>query len=225
MHPITTAIFDMDGLIIDSEPLWQEAQIACFRPLGVPIDRDLCRQSAGKRLDEVIADWHRQFGWNGPGVAAMHDEVLDAVTRLIVERGEPLPGVIEAMETLSAQGIRMAIASSSPPALIDAVVGKLALQHRLALTHSGALEARGKPDPAVFLTTARKLGVAPDQCVVFEDAPAGIEAARRAGMRVIAVPSVFSPDDPGILQADRVLETMVDFRPDMLGLPPEVATG
>jgi len=223
MQPITTAIFDMDGLIIDSEPLWQEAQIDCFRPLGVPIDRELCRQSAGKRLDEVIAGWHERFGWDGPDVGEMHDAVLEAVTRLIIERGEALPGVTETMETLGNLGIRMAIASSSPPALIKAVVRKLALERHLELTHSGALETRGKPDPAVFLSTARKLGAVPGQCVVFEDAPSGIEAAGRAGMHVIAVPSVFAPDDPGIRVADRVLHTLTDFRPEMIDLPPKAA--
>jgi mannitol-1-/sugar-/sorbitol-6-/2-deoxyglucose-6-phosphatase len=224
MPPIIAAIFDMDGLIIDSEPLWQEAEIACFRPLGVPVDRDLCRQSAGKRLDEVIADWHERFGWDGPGIAEMHDAVLEAVTRLIIERGEALPGVLETMQDLAGQGIRMAIASSSPPELIEAVVKKLALEQCLDLTHSGTLETRGKPDPAVFLTTARKLGVEPRQCVVFEDAPTGIEAARRAGMHVIAVPSVFEINDPGILAADRVLATLADFRLNMIGLSQTVPT-
>ncbi|QOC23825.1 HAD-IA family hydrolase [Wenzhouxiangella sp. AB-CW3] len=213
---IQAAIFDMDGLLIDSEPLWQEAEIACFRPLGVPIDRDLCRQSAGKRLDEVINDWHQRFGWQGPSPDDMHDAVLAEVTRLIMQRGQALPGVHDTMTCLAKAGLRMAIASSSPPALIDAVVGKLSLEEFMDLTHSGALEARGKPDPAAFLTTARKLGVNPGHCVVFEDAPAGIEAAQRAGMQVIAVPSVFTPDDPGIRRANRVLTTLEDFHPEML---------
>ncbi len=218
MSRITTAIFDMDGLIIDSEPLWQDAEMACFRPLGVPVDRELCRQSAGKRLDEVIADWHERFGWEGPGIAEMHDAVLDEVTRLILEHGEALPGVLETMDRLADHGIRMAIASSSPPSLIDAVVDKLDLHDRMELTHSGALEACGKPDPAVFLSTARQLRVDPLQCVVFEDAPSGIEAARRAGMMVIAVPSVFSLDDPGIRAADQVLASLSDFSLDLIGL-------
>jgi mannitol-1-/sugar-/sorbitol-6-/2-deoxyglucose-6-phosphatase len=221
----SAVIFDMDGLLIDSEPLWQEAEIACFRPLGVPVDRELCRQSAGKRLDEVIADWYQRFGWQGPSLEDMHDAVLGEVTRLILARGQALPGVHDTMACLAEAGLRMAIASSSPPALINAVVDRLSLAPWLELTHSGTLEARGKPDPAVFLGTAQRLGVPPGQCVVFEDAPAGIEAARRAGMQVIAVPSVFAPDDPGIRLADRVLTTLRDFRPEMLGLPGKVATG
>lgn len=219
------AIFDMDGLLIDSEPLWQEAEMTCFRPLGVPVDRELCRQSAGKRLDEVIADWYRRFGWQGPGLEQMHDAVLAEVTRLILAHGRALPGVYDTMDALAAAGMRMAIASSSPPALIDAVVDRLALAPWLEFTHSGAREARGKPDPAVFLTTARRLGVAPSQCIVFEDAPAGVEAARRAGMPVIAVPSVFGLDHPGIRSADRVLASLADFRPEMLDLPGKAATG
>ncbi|PKL95994.1 MAG: haloacid dehalogenase, partial [Gammaproteobacteria bacterium HGW-Gammaproteobacteria-8] len=101
--------------------------------------------------------------------------------------------------------------SSSPPPLIDAVVRKLELGKFLSLTHSGIHEARSKPDPAVFLSTAARLGAAPERCLVFEDAPAGVAAGKAAGMTVIAVPSVFPADHPGIVAADRVLQQLEDF--------------
>ena len=211
MPKIAAAIFDMDGLLIDSEPLWQDAELACFLPLGVPVTRDLCRESAGRRIDEVVRLWHQRFGWDGPTVEEMVERVLETVTELILERAEPLPGVLDTMTTLHARGIPMAIASSSPPALIEAVVGALKIDDYLELTHSGVHEERGKPDPAVFLSTARKLGVAPHCCLVFEDAPAGVTAARRAGMRVVAVPSVFDPSDPAFGQADQVLRSLQEF--------------
>jgi len=211
MTQLAAAIFDMDGLLIDSEPLWQDAELACFLPLGVPVTRALCRETAGRRIDEVVRLWHERFGWDGPGVDEMVQRVLAEVTRLIVARSEALPGVYAAMDALREIDIPMAIASSSPPELIDAVVDKLKLAPYLQLTHSGIHEERGKPDPAVFLTTARKLGVAPEHCLVFEDAPAGVTAARRAGMRVIAVPSVFDPADPAFQQADQVLGSLEEF--------------
>ncbi len=212
MSQIGAAIFDMDGLLIDSEPFWQDAELACFRPLGVPITREICRESAGRRIDEVVRLWHDRFGWDGPSCEDMVERVLAEVTRLIMERCEALPGVHDTMNALKERGIPMAIASSSPPALIEAVVEKLALRQYLQLTHSGIHEKHSKPDPAVFLTTARKLGAAPENCLVFEDAPAGVTAAHDAGMRVVAVPSVFDPTDPAFKQADQVLESLREFK-------------
>lgn len=216
MRAFDAAIFDMDGLLIDSEPLWQEAEINCLRPLGVPLTAELCKASAGKRLDEVLAGWHAQFGWNGPSLAEMHQRVLAEVTRLMMARGAPLPGVHRQMRALRQAGLRLAIASSSPPELIKAVVDKLALAELLELTHSGTFEARGKPDPAVFLTTAQRLGVAPERCLVFEDAPAGVLAGHRAGMHVIAVPSVFEKTDPGFRYARQVIDSLEEFSLGML---------
>lgn len=205
------AIFDMDGLLIDSEPLWQDAEIAVYAPWDVPVTRDLCRATAGRRIDEVLTLWHERFDWRGPPVDEMVERVLAEVTQRIMDRGAALPGVHETMDSLKRAGLRLAIASSSPPPLIEAVVAKLGLADYLDLTHSGIFEPRGKPDPAVFLTAAEKLGVEPQRCLVFEDAPAGIAAGKAAGMTVIAVPSVFEPDDPGIQAADRVLRSLLDF--------------
>ncbi len=212
MSRFRAAIFDMDGLLIDSEPLWQEAEINCFTPLGVPITRDICRATAGQRLDEVIALWHQRYGWDGPNQAEMVERVLSEVTRLMLAHGQALPGVHQIMNQLRQAGLKLAIASSSPPALIEAVVDKLALGDYLDLTHSGILEEKGKPDPAVFLSTARQLGVEPERCLVFEDAPAGVLAGRRAGMTVIAIPSVFEASDPGFEPADRILSSLEEFQ-------------
>jgi len=207
----TAAIFDMDGLLIDSEPLWQDAEIATYAQYDVPVTRELCRATAGRRIDEVLSLWHDRFDWQGPTVEQMVERVLAEVTRLILDRGEALPGVHRTMRALHGAGLKLAIASSSPPALIEAVVAKLALADFLEMTHSGMHEVRGKPDPAVFLTTARKLGVEPGRCLVFEDAPAGVAAGKAAGMTVIAVPSVFEPDEPGIQAADRIVTSLPEF--------------
>jgi len=207
----SAAIFDMDGLLIDSEPLWQDAEIATYAPYDVPVTRALCRATAGRRIDEVLALWHERFDWQGPSVEEMAERVVEKVTALIMDKGEALPGVHETMGMLDQAGLRLAIASSSPPPLIEAVVEKLGLADLLELTHSGIHEARGKPDPAIFLSTAKKLGVTPQRCLVLEDAPAGVAAGKAAGMTVIAVPSVFAPEDPGIQAADHVLNALLEF--------------
>lgn len=206
------ALFDMDGLLIDSEPHWQDAEMAVYRPYGVPVDRDLCRATAGRRIDEVLTLWHERFDWTGPPVAEMVDKVLTEVTRRILDHGEPLPGVHATIDALRAQGLRIAIASSSPYPLIDAVIEKLDLADRIDAIHSGVDERRSKPDPAVFLSAAAKLSVAPERCLVFEDAPAGVEAGKAAGMQVVAVPSVFDFDDPGFDSADLRLRSLEEFR-------------
>lgn len=210
-HLFDAVIFDMDGLLIDSEPLWQEAEIDCFRNIGITLTLDHCRAMAGRRIDEVIAQWHAQFGWNSPSPEEMVKRVISRVTDLIMDRGQPLPGVHALVDSLSRAGLKLAIASSSPPELIQAVISKLNLELVLELWHSGTAELRGKPDPAVFLSTARRLGVEPSRCLVFEDAPAGVLAGHRAGMVVIAVPSVFEPDDPGFLPAQQVLTSLEAF--------------
>jgi sugar-phosphatase len=205
------ALFDMDGLLIDSEPHWQDAELAVYRPHGVPVDRELCRASAGRRIDEVLTGWHERFDWTGPPVEVMVRQVMAEVTRRILDHGESLPGVHATIDALRAQGLKIAIASSSPYPLIDAVIAKLDLADRIDVTHSGVDEARSKPDPAVFLSAAAKLGIAPGRCLVFEDAPAGVAAGKAAGMKVVAVPSVFSPDEPGFEDADILLDSLERF--------------
>ena len=205
------ALFDMDGLLIDSEPHWQDAELAVYQPYGVPVDRELCRASAGRRIDEVLTLWHRRFDWTGPPVEEMVEQVLAEVTRRILEHGAPLPGVHATIDALRDRGLKIAIASSSPYPLIDAVIAKLDLAERIDRTHSGVDEPRSKPDPAVFLGAAAKLGVAPHRCLVFEDAPAGVAAGKAAGMTVVAIPSVFGPDEPGFAAADRVLTSLEAF--------------
>ncbi len=207
------ALFDMDGLLIDSEPHWQDAEIAVYAPFDVPVTRDLCRATAGRRIDEVLTLWHERFDWSGPPVAEMVERVLQDVTDRILAHGQALPGVQTAIDGLRERGLKIAIASSSPHSLIDAVVEKLDLADRIDLTHSGVDEPQSKPHPGVFLTAARRLGVEPGRCLVFEDAPAGVAAGKAAGMTVIAIPSVFDSGEPGFADADLLLASLNDFEP------------
>lgn len=186
-------IFDMDGLLIDSEPLWRRAEIAAMARVGVPLDDDLCKETMGLRLDEMVAYWRRRFPWNGVSDAVMGATILDGVMELIATEGAALPGVHELLGRLTRMGVPLGLASSSPLSLIEAVVQKLGLGGLFQVLGTAVEEQKGKPDPAVYLSTAARMGVAPGRCLAFEDSPAGVSAARDAGMTVVAVPSGADP--------------------------------
>lgn len=206
------AIFDMDGLLIDSEPLWRQAEREVFGRVGLELSDTQCMETMGLRLDEVVAYWYERAPWPGKSQPQVAAELLERVAELIGERGEALPGVDSVLDRVSAAGWRLALASSSPGELIDAVLDRLGIGHRFELRVSALDEERGKPHPAVYLTTARRLGVAPGRCLAFEDSPAGIRSARAAGMSVIAVPHPDMRGHAAYDEADRVLASLSDFR-------------
>lgn len=208
------AIFDMDGLLIDSEPLWQEAEITVFGTLGVPLTRELCRETMGVRLDGVVRHWYSKFPWRGESAEAVEARVLDEVSRLISERGELMPGVQETIDTLRAADFALAVASSSPMRLIRDALEQFDIIDLFSVLHSAELENEGKPDPAVYLTTMSRLGVDPKDCIAFEDSIMGVRAAKSSGARVIAVPDPSEISEPAFAIADHVLSSLLDFSMD-----------
>jgi sugar-phosphatase len=202
----------MDGLLIDSEPLWHEAEVEVFGRLGVPLERAETRSTKGMFVDEVVAFWQTRYPWSGPSAAEVRDEILVRVGELVLERGTPLPGAAETVAAMAERG-PVALASSTPHALIRIVLAHLGLTDAFPLICSAQDEAYGKPHPAVFLTTAARLGVDPERCCVFEDAPAGVLAAKAARMACVAVPETAERANPQILVADLVLESLEGFDP------------
>lgn len=114
------------------------------------------------------------------------------------------------------EGLALGLATSSTPVLIDAVLTTIGMTEVFAVTHSAVEEALGKPHPAVFLATARRLGVEPSACVAIEDSAAGVRSAKAAGMRVIAVPPTHLFDDPVYEVADFTLRSLEELTPEML---------
>ncbi len=182
------AIFDMDGLLVDSEPLWHETEIEILGHYGVPLTVALCRTTAGRFVREVTRHWYERFPWLGPGPDEVAARIVDAMAERLATRAQLVAGATHALRFLRARGVRLALASSSPQRLIDVVVSSCGLEGWFEVIHSAESEPAGKPDPSVFLTTARLLGVDPGRCVVLEDSVAGVAAARAAGMACIAVP-------------------------------------
>lgn len=210
-------MLDMDGVIIDSEPLWQDAEIEVFGAVGVPLDRELCRETTGLRMDEAVAYWYRRVPWEGPTPTEVGDRLLRRVTELIAERAEPLPGLDDLLDRLDRHGVPVALASSSPLVLIEAVLDRFGVADRLAAVHSAEGEPYGKPHPAVYLTTAEQLGVDPAACVAVEDSANGVVAAKAARMGCIAVPAAVERDDPRFGIADATVDSLQAIDDALLG--------
>ena len=210
------AIFDMDGLLIDSEPLWRAAEVDVFGTVGVPLTEDMCRETTGLRHDVVVRYWHERFPWDDPGLDDMTTRLLEAAQALIVDRGTLMPGAEDAIRLAHQQGLRLAIASSSPRSLIEAVVQKFDLGDYFSALHSADDEKAGKPDPAVYLSTMSILNVAAKDCLAFEDSVSGVRAAKAAGARVIAVPDPEAADRPEFGEADVVLSSLEEFSTELI---------
>jgi len=210
------AIFDMDGLLIDSEPFWREAETAVFGTLGIQLSARLCRQTHGLRVDEAVAHWHETFGWSGPSCEQVTNDLLDAAEHLILTRGALMDGARQVIGNLHERGLTLAIASSSPLRLIRAVVDKFDLGACFAALHSAEAEPAGKPDPAVYRSAMRQLGVRPEHCIAFEDSLAGLRSAKAAGAYVVAVPAPEDRYHPGYAQADLILNSLSEFALDRI---------
>lgn len=212
---IKAVLFDMDGLLIDSEPLWRQAEKKVFGELGVYLEPHMFEQMMGYRIEEVVAHWRRVFGWQGPTDSQVIDKILAEMQHLINTEAKPLPGVDHAFAFFQEKELPMAIASSSHMVLIETVVAKLGIEKELALLHSAQLEEFGKPHPQVFLTSAEKLNVLPAQCLVFEDSVNGVIAAKAAKMKTIAIPEPNDRNNARFAIADAQLDSLLAVNDDL----------
>ena len=182
------AIFDMDGLLIDSEPYWRRAEREVFGSVGIEIDAAMSAVTAPMTTREVAEHWYAYRPWTGKSIADMEAAVVARVGALTTEAGAALPGVPELLEFCAQLDWRVALASNSPALLCEHVLRTLGIAGAFAAVVSADEVERGKPDPAIYLHAAQRLGVAPGDCLVFEDSVTGVRAARAAGMTVVAIP-------------------------------------
>jgi beta-phosphoglucomutase len=203
------ALWDVDGTLIDSREYhwlsWQGALAA----EDFPVTRAQFERSFGRRNDEILRDYFPSYSTEE--IARVGDAKEVAYRALVRERGiELLPGVRLWLDKLKDEGWLQAVASSAPRENLDAIIAALGLEDYFAAIAAAEDVTEGKPDPQVFLAAAAKLGVGPSACVVVEDAPAGTEAARRAGMRCVGVLSSHKE-----LTADIVVRTMEELPDDV----------
>jgi sugar-phosphatase len=213
---INAVIFDMDGMLTDSEPLWRIAAVDALNSVGVPITLQDAVETTGLRTDELVEHWYGVHPWPDPPRKVVEGEIETRVIELIRERSAPNPGVHEILALLSGAGYPLGIASSSASEVIATVLETLGVAHYFAVVQSAEHEPFGKPHPAVYIEAARRLGVPPVQCVAFEDSPNGVIAAKAARMQCVAVPDPALVDGRRFLAADLRLGALTEFRLEML---------
>jgi sugar-phosphatase len=202
-------IFDMDGLLIDSEPYWKMAEKEVFGKLGLSLTDDLLRNVMGFRLSEVVQHWYHYQPWKEPNFEQTEKDVLDCVKHLIKQEADAMPGVYEILDYCKQNNLKIALASSSAMELIEVVIDKLNIREYFDVLWSAQYEDYGKPHPAIFLNVAQKLNISPKDCIVFEDAINGVLAAKAARMYCIAVPEEISFNDPRFAIADKKIPNLL----------------
>jgi HAD superfamily hydrolase (TIGR01509 family) len=208
-------IFDLDGVLLDSEQVWNEAKEQVVNERGGRWSEDAPRRMMGMSSPEWSAYLRHELGVDlEPG--AISDDVVARLERIYRERLPLLDGAIDAVERL-ARRWRLGLASSSNREIIDLFLELSGLGGSFAVTLSSEEVASGKPAPDVYLETARRLEAEPEACVAVEDSENGIRAARAAGMTVLALPNPhYPPGDEALTGADRVVGSLHELTPELL---------
>jgi HAD superfamily hydrolase (TIGR01509 family) len=212
---VAAVVFDLDGVLIQSEEVWDTVRERYTRERGGRYDGEIQRAMMGMSSTE----WSRYLHETA-GVPDEPDAINAEVVCLMLEAYEKrlplIDGAVEAVQRL-ARTYPLGLASSSNRQLIDAVLRAAGLERDFAATVSSEEVARGKPAPDVYLEAARRLGVEPTRCAAVEDSHGGIRSAKAAGMRVIAIPNPsYPPDDASLAQADIVLRSLGELTADVV---------
>lgn len=212
-NPITAALFDFDETMIDLERQHDAAHRALCRDMGSSYDEmpESFRFGSGRRIIDDVRDMRAHFGWTKP-----EDELYAIRHRYFLEECRSadlklMPGVERAVRDLHGRGLRLAITSSAAGDAIDEILRRFGLRDLFETIVDGSEVARGKPDPAAYLITARKLGVDPAQCIVFEDSSAGVRAAKAAGMFCVAVRNPHARQTQDLDAADVILNSLEEL--------------
>ena len=187
-----TVIFDMDGVIIDSEPMQLAAYNVVLGSHGVQLsEEDFIRWCVGRRSPDIVAFLRKHFQLP-ESVEHLLSAKSTAYASILRENIRPMPGLLPLLDHLTSSGYRLAVASSSSVADIEEILAGLGVRKQFQIIVSGEEVSNGKPAPDIFLEAAHRLGVPPEECVVIEDSQSGVEAAVQAGMYCIAVPNRFT---------------------------------
>lgn len=201
-------VFDMDGLLTDTEPFWRKAEIEVFASVGLHLTEADCIKTMGFRFNEVEDYWYALHPWTGKSKEQIEQEVLDRMEAYIRTEGKAMPGAQESLRFCKQKGIPMALASGSSMRLIDAVVDQLNIREYFTHLVSAEHEAFGKPHPGIFIRTASLLGVSHRQIWVLEDSLNGVIAAKAARMFCVAVPDAEHRGDSRFSIADVCLPSL-----------------
>ena len=189
-------IFDMDGVIIDSEPLWIEAETTVFASVGINLTEELCSQTKGLRIIDMVNHWYIGYPWVNKPVQNIADEIIVELSNLIKMKATEMNGVTPLLKQLKSLGFKIGLASSSPKPIIEQVLNTLEIHDYFSQICSAEDDDFGKPHPAVYIRCATMLGIPPKSTFAIEDSVTGVISACAASMRCIAVPAKQEFDDP-----------------------------
>lgn len=215
--PFRAVVFDMDGVLADSEPVYLDAVNAVLASLGKQMSPELHEAIMGHGVEatwEVLIARLYLPGTVSDYLAPYDRELVERLAKL----SQPLPGVRELVEELRRRGVPIAVASSSWPGWIDALLGGIGLKDAFEIRVSATMVAHPKPAPDLYLLAAERIGVLPAECIAIEDTGTGLRAAKAAGMFAVQVRAA-STAFPPLPEADLVLETLADFDLSLLGTP------
>lgn len=202
----------MDGVLIDSEPLWRRSMVHVFTTNGLPFTEADCRITTGMRIDQVISFWNNKTSFTA-NETLVKDAIEDYLCELITAEGKPMKGLQQALDVITKENMVIALATSSSTKLINCVLDVLEIESYFAHIQSAEHLTHGKPHPEVFLKCAKAIDTNPTDCLVIEDSLNGIIAAKAAGMRVVAIPEEHNLNNPKFCIADVTLPSLLEFMP------------
>ena len=209
--PLNAVIFDIDGLLVDSEPLWNEAAAETFSFYGVNLTEEQYTSTTGLRTKEFVQWWFAHYNIGHEEFARAEKKIVQLVLDKIERKGKILPGVPYIFDFFSKKNLKIGLATSSPPALIELVVGMAGIEKYLHATSSAEELVYGKPHPQVYLNCAEELGIRPVECICFEDSFNGLIAAKAARMKCVIVPHPSQAKDERWGAADLKLSSLQNF--------------
>ena len=206
---IKAVVFDMDGILIDSEPLWRKAEIQVFAGYGIYLTDEDCKKLMGIRTDEVVKQIISDFEVDLPADQITR-EIIDQVCAFILLEGKIIQPFCELAASLSKQSVPLAVATSSPILVVNAVLKRAGLTDTFQAIVSAEKFPYGKPHPQVYIEACLALGQHPTDCLAIEDSLNGTLAAKAARMKVISIPEEEFKNNKGFGIADFLIEKPED---------------
>ena len=208
-------IFDMDGVLIDSEPFWGQASMEVMQSVGIPYTRDDVMRYQGVRIGDIVSRV-----WDENPVSYSKEEienmVCERVSELVLESGRVLPGIDNVIQKAAKWGLKIGLATSTPRRVAVNFIKRVGIGDNIDVMCTGEEVAYGKPHPEIYILCAERLGVEPWECIVFEDSVNGVVAAKAARMHTVAVPAAESRGDKRYGIADVMLDSLSSFTDDMI---------
>jgi sugar-phosphatase len=206
-----TVIFDMDGLLIDSEPLWMEASTEVFAYYGKKLSANEYATTTGLRTSEFVSWWLRDYNFDQLELEKAGQNIVELVIKKIKQKGKPMTGYDHIIEFFYNKKFKIGLATSSPMSIVDTVTDLLGVGKYIEVKTSAEKLDYGKPHPQVYLECATSLKASPMQCICFEDSINGMIAVKAARMKCVVVPAYHQNKDERWSVADLKISSLKNF--------------